>query len=75
MSLTIFVIYIILALSHISPASALYYKRATGTKTSLYAFGANISGVKVFYGDGEPSNSHSLQVSPLILVRLSIYWK
>ena len=75
MSLTIFVIYIVLALSHISSASELYYKRAGGAENSLYAFGTNISGEKVFYGDGEPSKSHSLQVSPLIPVRLSIYWK
>jgi hypothetical protein len=75
MSLTIFVICIILALSHISSASALYYKRAGGTETNLYAYGTNISGIEVFYGDGESSNSHTLKVSPLILFRPSIYWK
>jgi hypothetical protein len=58
MSLTSFVIYIALALSHISSASALYYKRAGASETSLYAYGNNISGIEIFYGDGESPDLH-----------------
>jgi hypothetical protein len=53
MPLTVFIIYVALALCHISSTSALYYKRAGGSETSLYAYGTNISGIEVFYGDGE----------------------
>lgn len=49
-----------LALSHISSTSALYHKRATGSPTSLYAYGTNISGVNVFYGDGGYSTSAAI---------------
>ncbi len=43
----------VLALSGTSSAAAFKYKRAAGTQTSLYAYGKNISGINVFYGDGK----------------------
>jgi hypothetical protein len=53
--------FFVITLSSISSTSALYYKRAGGSESSLYAYGTNISGIEVFYGDGELPVSLSLE--------------
>jgi hypothetical protein len=53
MSAQSFILCLILAFSHIPSTTALHYKRASGSAVSLYAYGTNISGVEIFYGDGE----------------------
>ncbi|KAA8899146.1 hypothetical protein FN846DRAFT_1023349 [Sphaerosporella brunnea] len=42
----------LLALGAFASAATLEHKRDAATGTSLYAYGTNVSGINVFYGDG-----------------------